>query len=130
MKTFMVVLILLAASTAFANTAPNYPNQDVEMFFIGASVGVSFINVIGITTAEPSYWLGGAGIAIGATTLLLMTGEHPRYEGGLFATGAIAATTGLINILQGRVLDTRDKHARLEPSWSNGATGLAFVVDF
>jgi hypothetical protein len=130
-KTILVLILLLIASQTFANVGspPDYPNEKAEMIFIGASVALSALNISGLTAHEPSYWLGGIGMGIGAVTLGLMTSENPRFEKGLFVTGTIAAATGLITVLQRRVLDS-SKSARLEPSWSNGSTGLAFVVDF
>jgi hypothetical protein len=131
MKSVLVLLMLFAAAPVFANVGPppDYPNETAEMVLIGSSAALTFLNIAGLST-EPSYWVGGIGIGVGTATLVLMTGENPRYEKGLFVSGTVSAVVGLITVLQRRVLDTRDSHARLEPSWSNGATGLAFVLDF
>jgi peptidoglycan/LPS O-acetylase OafA/YrhL len=131
MKTLFVILIVVASvSSVFADTDVVYPNKSTEMFFIGASIGLSLVNVIGMVTAEPSYWLGGIGTAVGVATLGLTTAAHPRYETGLWTFGTLAATTGLIALVQHSVLDSRAQSTRLEPEWREGTPGLSLVIDF
>ena len=133
MKTILALTMFLTiANVSFANVAPptEYPNQVGEVMLIGTSVILGIANTGEMIGKAPSYWVGGLGVAAGASTLSLLAGENPRYEKGLFAAGVFSAATGLIALWQRHELNEQANHTSIIPGWSNGSLGLALVVDF
>jgi hypothetical protein len=127
-----VFLALLLASSAGATeptATPIEPDDTLETIAITGSTLFALGNVMTIALKTPSYWLGGLSIGVGAATMLLTVGDHP-HEAGLWVSSVSAVAAGGIALIYRHALDQPERHARLEPSWSNGASGLAFVVDF
>jgi hypothetical protein len=131
MKSVLIALaILIIAPAARADVIPDEPsNETAGAAAIATSLASTMLNITSAATHSPSYWMGGVGIALGVGTLALTAAEDPAYEMGLWAAGTTAIASGLMALRYRHILG-QEKHTRLEPTWTDGAPGLAFVVDF
>ena len=128
----LALILLLLSSSAFATVAPDKPepNDTAEGVSIMVSTVSAVANIMSIAGQTPIYWLGGVGIAAGATSLALCFHEDVAHQGGLLLAGVAAIAASGIAMRYRYVLNQRPVEARLQPSWTHGSPGLALVIDF